>query len=408
MWRFLCACLQLLSANRRIFQEGTRLHVAIIAMGIPGSKYPLNGIFEWDQAKALAAAGVQVDYLAVDLRSFRRFRPWGITHGQKDGISWHCISIPIGRFPLEVRVKIGVWAFQRLYRNVFADGAGPDIFHAHFDAFGYMAAQLSIREKIPFVVTEHNSDILEPHLSSSFLHILRESHSRALRVIAVSSSLKTSIFKATGVEAVVVPNVVTTEFHYAKKEHEGTTFVTTCVLEYHKRTNVLLRAFASLCRRYNDIALEIVGDGEQRESLVRLAKELCIVDKVTFHGRLPRAEIAEIYNICDCFVLPSAFETFGVVYIEAMAAGLPVIATHCGGPENFVTEENGVLVPVDDVEALAEAMERLIISRRKYDGKAISANTIKLFSPETIAKQLLMIYQEALLGWKQSKRTYTL
>ena len=55
-------------------------------------------------------------------------------------------------------------------------------------------------------------------------------------------------------------------------------------------------------------------------------------------------EIVKVYEECDCFVLPSAGETFGVVYVEAMAAGLPVIATRCGGPEDFVNEDNGILI----------------------------------------------------------------
>ena len=95
-------------------------------------------------------------------------------------------------------------------------------------------------------------------------------------------------------------------------------------------------------------------------------------------------------------MLASRSETFGVAYIEAMAAGLPVIATRCGGPEDFVTEENGILISVDDVQALTDAMEYMILHRNEYDSTKISENTRRQFAPETIAAQLTEIYKEVL------------
>ena len=75
---------------------------------------------------------------------------------------------------------------------------------------------------------------------------------------------------------------------------------------------------------------------------------------------------------CDAFVLASRAETFGVVYVEAMAAGLPVIATACGGPEDFVSEENGILIPADNEEKLTEALIEMYHMAHKYDKQAIS------------------------------------
>ena len=98
----------------------------------------------------------------------------------------------------------------------------------------------------------------------------------------------------------------------------------------------------------------------------------------------------------DAFVLASRRETFGVVYIEAMAAGLPVIATRCGGPEDFVTEENGILIPVDDAAALTDAMEHMMLHRREYDSASISADIRRKFAPETIAARLTDIYKTVL------------
>ena len=109
----------------------------------------------------------------------------------------------------------------------------------------------------------------------------------------------------------------------------------------------LLHAFAAL---HGEPRLIIFGDGPESGALRALCAELGLYSRVSFRGHCPREELAEAYAAADCFVLASRSETFGVAYIEAMAAGLPVIATRCGGPEDFVTEENGILIPVDDEE----------------------------------------------------------
>lgn len=99
---------------------------------------------------------------------------------------------------------------------------------------------------------------------------------------------------------------------------------------------------------------------------------------------------------CDCFVLPSRYETFGVVYIEAMASGKPVIATACGGPDDFVTQENGLLVPVGEVSALARAMQQMMTSRHQYDSDKIRESVQSRFSSQAIAGQLEQIYSAVL------------
>ena len=111
-------------------------------------------------------------------------------------------------------------------------------------------------------------------------------------------------------------------------------------------------------------------------------------------GFCSRDQMAADYRNSDLFILPSWSETFGVVYIEAMAAGLPVIATRCGGPEDFVTEENGLLIPVGDRDELIRAMDQMWEDCARYDRAAIAENAVSRFSAEAIARQLTDIYNK--------------
>ena len=92
--------------------------------------------------------------------------------------------------------------------------------------------------------------------------------------------------------------------------------------------------------------------------------------------------------------MPSKTETFGVACIEALSQGLPAIATKCGGPEEFINDNNGILVPVDDVDALAESMTKMHATYECYDRTAIAEECLCKFSPSVIAKQLTSIFEE--------------
>jgi glycosyltransferase involved in cell wall biosynthesis len=101
-------------------------------------------------------------------------------------------------------------------------------------------------------------------------------------------------------------------------------------------------------------------------------------------------------NKCDFFVLPSRYETFGVVYIEAMACGKPVIAVKNGGPDDFVKEFNGILIEPENVEELAKAMCTLIRNRDKYNPDAISEYIKQNFSSKAIASRIENVYSTIL------------
>src|SRR5699024_9955006 len=103
--------------------------------------------------------------------------------------------------------------------------------------------------------------------------------------------------------------------------------------------------------------------GEEKANLLKLVRVLKIEEQVVFLGPLTREQVKEEVSSADAFVLSSKYETFGVVLIEALALGKPVIATKCGGPESIVTPEVGYLVENNSEEELSKAMSELIANK---------------------------------------------
>ncbi len=142
--------------------------------------------------------------------------------------------------------------------------------------------------------------------------------------------------------------------------------------------------------------MTIVGDGPKKHYLKNLIIELGIEKCVEFTGKLSREEMLPKLSYSNVFVLPSNSETFGVVYIEAMALGLPVIATKCGGPEDFVDSSNGLLIERNSEERLVDAMEYMYKHYNEYKRESISGSVINRYSPSKIARQIELLYMECL------------
>jgi glycosyltransferase involved in cell wall biosynthesis len=193
----------------------------------------------------------------------------------------------------------------------------------------------------------------------------------------------------------VVPNTVDTSVFEPPAQPRGGTGRLLCVGALaEKKGHVHLLEALALVRRERDVTLEIVGDGELREELERLTKELGLGGVVRFHGALSREEVAELMRACDLFVLPSLFENLPVVLIEAMASGLPAVATRVGGVPELVDGQAGLLVPPEDPEALARAIAEALESRERFDPEALAQTARERYGYEAFAAAWTAIYDE--------------
>jgi len=165
-----------------------------------------------------------------------------------------------------------------------------------------------------------------------------------------------------------------------------------------KGIDVLLRAFAAISRNLPNLQLDIIGEGPQKETLIKNVKTLGITDKVVFHGTLAQPET--LLAAAAVFVLPSRSEGLSNALLEAMACGLPVIATAVGGNLDLIENgQNGLLVEQDNPDQLAEAIERVLSDREFSDklGKAARQTIVSGYSMEQVTSKYIALYRKLLI-----------
>ena len=268
--------------------------------------------------------------------------------------------------------------------------------------------------KIPVVITEHG-EIIDKYMRSRFKYfkdifrtiIAKFVFKRAL-IITVSDSLREHI-ESFGIKInyAVVPNVINTDFfkpievgrgRRAGRKKKKMIFIGG--LTPRKGIPYLLEALKIVRDGgRNDFIMHIVGDGPYRKRYEEMAKNMNIDNKVIFHGKVTDEEKLRLLQEVDFMVLPSLYESFGVVLLEAMACGKPVITTSSGGQKEFVNENTGILVPPKDANALADAIEFMLDHCHEYSPQKLHEYVRENFSYEKIGRQLHEIYESVRDKW---------
>lgn len=371
------------------------MKVFVISKGMPTEKYSLNGIFEFDQAKALAKVGNDVAMLVIDFRSRSYKRKYGFFEYEKDGVKVFELSLPLGiyRRALPILQRFLV----KLYKKAVKSVGKPDVIHAHFYSIAAIASVLKQKFDVPFVVTEHSSKLNRniKEISELDVKLAQKAYKNADKVITVSNALAQNLKENFGVDAAVIPNIVdVAHFQYVKREAKDVfTFVSVGNLIQIKGFDLLIEAFVDAFIDEKSVFLKIAGAGPERGRLQTIVNQHDMNDRIFLLGEVDRGRLKEVYQEGDAFALASRSETFGVVFIEAMAMGLPVIATDCGGPRDIVNEQNGYLIPVDDKQALVDALVKMRNDAFGFNALEISELSVKQFSPENIGNALTNLFR---------------
>lgn len=283
----------------------------------------------------------------------------------------------------------------------------PECIHAHgLYPAGFAAVLIGRKLGIPTVITEHWGRLEERIAEGRLIGaVLKFTLRYATQMIAVSEFSAAEMRRVEmRCSPVVVSNVVAPiffksrpAFQCSEKGGANLLFVGS-IRDYRKGLDVLLRAL----RSYSDLPgahkwrLKIIGEGGKRSELDELADRLKLKDHCEFLGNRSREQVAEEMAACDLFVMPSRYETFGVVYAEAMACGKPVIACRGGPAEEIVPPWAGELVTPGDVESLARAIGHVVSKLRGYDAPRISDYARQRFGSEAVIAALSEVYERAI------------
>ncbi|SRR6266542_862599 len=384
--------------------ERRSLRVLFVTAWYPSPQNPFSGVFVREHARAVNHHNdVVVLHCAGDLHPTRRL--------------WQIVP------ELDAELSAGIPTFRVTHRRIISRKASyplkvasvatamstgtprsfsPDIIHAHVYEAGVVPVLLKPFNRRPVVITEHWTGFPRRQLGISQVVQSRFAFRGADRILPVSSSLEAAI-RDYGIDGSfeLVPNAVDESvFHPSRNRRPSgpkrLLFVGLFERSHQKGIPTLLRALERLRRRRVDWKIDIVGDGPPRSEYEALARALDLDGHAIFRGTRSKGEIAGLMCDSDLFVLSSRWENLPCVLLEALATGLPVVATTVGGVPDVVNAENGVLVVPGDDDALASAIDVALDSLRGFDKAAISANALQRFGLNSVGLQLDDIYRRTL------------
>ncbi len=381
--------------------------VLIMPKWYPWPDRPVWGQFTREHARVVARSN-DVVVLPSDAVRSPGFAAWQLAEADEDGLRVMRLRY---RRPAVRAASIGfhiagaVAALRRLRRA----GWEPDIVHAHVYSAALPALALARRAGAPLVVTEHFTGFQRGLVKGTDLLTARTAFRGADLLAPVSQELAERLRPLAGDTPIrVVANPVDTDVFRPQggpREEGPPRLLTVAWLDPKKGHRFLLDALAALGR--DDVTLDLVGGGELRPELEAQAARLGLVGRVRFLGPLSKEGVAELMRRADLLLLPSLHENLPVVLAEAMASGLPAVATRVGGVADLVdSEDAGTLVEPGDPGALAEAIRRRLDSPEP-DPSALAARAAERFGYDALGRTWDEIYGELLSsrGGSTSSRT---
>lgn len=370
------------------------MNILFLTPWYPDDANPIHGSFVRDQALAIAqhhqvrVVSAKIDYTAFGMSSISRAD--STFDGMKESRLVVKKSLPVyNQFNYFLRIAIETYRIAREFR--------PDIIHGNIGYPGAFWSWIMSRLlKIPYVVTEHT------RITNNFRSLIHKQLAlfgfrMADGIIAVSQWHADEIERETGRKPAVIANVIRFE---ALPEPSGYPDMSEFQIGFLgglntpvKGLDIFLHAVSTMRGKFR---LHIGGKGKLLERYKDLAKELNVYNRCIFYESIPHEEVKVFMGRLHIFVSASRWETFGIAMVEALACGVPVVATDSGGPREFITEANGVIVPVGDPDKLREGIEAVMNNFGSYYPKRISAEVRRRFTRELFNTKVDAVYRAAL------------
>jgi glycosyltransferase involved in cell wall biosynthesis/ubiquinone/menaquinone biosynthesis C-methylase UbiE len=302
------------------------------------------------------------------------------------------------------------------WREVKSNWGKPDLIHSNvIDRSGYIAIFFKLLKGIDYVITEHSTPDIDflrgiTNKTKIPLRFLKKIVIKKCSYLNVDSYSSLEFLRKVGFEGNlgVIPNIVELDekFLYLKqptKPKENKSAVHISILNNRKNVADIIRAYAYIQNDLNrrDCSFNIIGEGSEKNNLVNLAEELGVLNKcVFFHGLVPEEKKLELLTNSDFHILNSNDEGFSVVTAEAILYGVPVIATKCGGPEDFVSETTGLLIERKNLDELKKAILYMLDNSWRYDKTKLHEFGKSMFTPDVISAKTYDVYHNAIINWR--------
>lgn len=381
------------------------MHIMVIPSWYASSRNKVHGSFFKEQFKALSNAGIKVTVAYNEIWPITMLGRIKENRGIEFSIEDNLKTYRYKDFNYLPKNPLMFRSFNKrmdkLYKEIVEKEGKIDIIHAHSALWGGISAQyISNKYNIPLVLTEHSSLKYARYVKESYKKYIYKAYDKADALIAVGNGLKNEMKNYTNNDIKVIHNMVdlkkfNIDIKSSEKNNSEDTFnMFSCAfLEEGKGMENLIEAFY-LAFKSKDAILRIGGDGSLREKLEGMIKELGMENQIFLLGALSREDVAKEMKNCKCFALASEHETFGVVYIEALASGKPVIGTYNGGADDIIKDYNGIIIEKKDVEKLKDALVKMKNEYKTYDKNEIREKTILSYSENVLVEKLKGVYKE--------------
>jgi glycosyltransferase involved in cell wall biosynthesis len=272
----------------------------------------------------------------------------------------------------------------------------PDVIHAHWwFPSGVAAAAASRLSRIPLVTTSHGTDLRLLRTTPSATPLARFVFHRAARVTCVSDWLAVQAAPMCGTAPVVAPMPVDVSLFTPQADRDVNRIVFIGRLSTQKGIEAAIRALA-LMRR--STVLDVVGDGPDRSSLMDLAAQLGLSDRILWRGHVRHDEIPPLLGRASALVAPFIDEGLGLVAAEAQLCETPPVGFASGGLTDVIEHDaTGLLVEPGNITALAAALDAIVTDPRLRErlGSAGRTSALERFAPASVAARYAQIYREA-------------
>ncbi|MCQ2323583.1 MAG: glycosyltransferase [Paludibacteraceae bacterium] len=380
------------------------MRIFIISRGYPTPQSPQWGCFEKDQAEALAALGHEVVMLSIDTRFRLAYRKLGITERYINGV--HSLDFfyrPSVTYLGYIRRTLSI-RLQLLYilKKAIKRFGKPDVLYSHYLFRSVDAVWVGNRKHIPVIGIEHWSKLNSNPMPLNVRWMGEYTYPKLNAIIAVSQPLAQRIQEFFHTKTVhVIHNTYSSDFYYTPNAPDDTfKMVSTGSLLYGKGFDLLIQALHKSSLVKTNWQLSIIGEGEEHTRLQAQIDAAHLQNHIHLLGKRDKPFIADMLRQSSCFILPSRGENFSVAVLEALACGLPIIASITGGIRECIDEKNGLLFEVNDIDGLTRCIEQMAAHYQDYDRQAIADDCQARFSPQVIAQQLTKIFEETIAAYR--------